>query len=405
MNCSDCWLINANHTGLPATSSSAAKTISLTIVLLFIIVADLIGNTLVILSVLRNRKLRNAGNVFVISLSVADLMVAVYPYPLILTAVLNDGWIVGNTHCQVSGIILNISLLASVYNILAIAINRYFYICHRSKYDKIYSTQNTILWLCFIWALTVAALMPIVAVGALRYVEQIFSCTFTQSVNPSSDITVAFIHFIIPMAIIIYCYARIWILVIKVKYRVRKDGKQKLKSAEIKSFLSMFIVFVLFTICWAPFSINSLGMGFSPPGKAPNFPSWLFVMSYFSTFFNSCINGIVYGVFNQNFRQEYKNIILLLWLPRLFCKKTSRGGSKALPSKTSLVMTSFRTFSLPTTDWSLYQLLEIDSGEGTMKCYQVAKQRQKDKEKVIRHSLLWMPATTCSPVHMISKAE
>ncbi|XP_043935147.1 melatonin receptor type 1C-like [Protopterus annectens] len=324
-NSSDCWVQAANESALSChPSQSATKTIVLATVLIFVTIADLVGNTLVILSVLRNRKLRNTGNIFVISLSVADLLAGVYPYPLIILAILKDSWTVGDAHCHVASYFLNISLLASVYNIMGIAINRYFYICHSSKYDKIYSTWNTILWLCLIWTLTVIALMPIVTAGALRYDGQIYICTFIQSVNPASDITVAVIHYIIPMTIIIFCYVRIWTLVIKVKYRVRKDGKQKLKSAEIKSFLTMFIVFVLFAVCWSPFHINSLVMGLSPPGKAPRIPNWLFITSYFTTFSNSCLNGIIYGIFNQNFRQEFKNILLLLWLPRLFHKQTSR---------------------------------------------------------------------------------
>ncbi|XP_043935146.1 melatonin receptor type 1C-like [Protopterus annectens] len=323
ITCGDCWMQVGNRSDLSSHSSqSAAKAIVLAILMLFIIVADLIGNSLVILSVFRNRKLRNTGNMFVISLSVADLLVAVYPYPLTLVAIFRNDWTVGNIHCQISGYVLLISLHASVYNIMAIAINRFFFICHSTKYDKIYSTQNMIIWLCFIWTLTVVTMLPIVTAGALRYEQQIYTCDFAQSVNPFSNITVAFVHYIIPMSIIIFCYVRIWTLIIKVKYRVRKDGKQKLKSAEIKSFLSMFVVFVLFALCWSPFHITGMLVGFSPPGKAPKVPDWMSDINYFANYFNSCINGIVYGVFNQNFRQEYKNI-LLFCLPRLLSKKAS----------------------------------------------------------------------------------
>ncbi|XP_043935149.1 melatonin receptor type 1B-like [Protopterus annectens] len=329
INCSDCLEHIVNESGLANQShSSAAKTIGMATALVFITVADLIGNSLVILSVFRNRKLRNTGNIFVVSLSVTDLLVAFYSYPLFTVAIIKDGWTMGDMQCKITGYIMVITLHASVYNIMAIAINRYFYICHSTKYDKIYSTQNTILWLCFMWVLAAIASLPVGILGALRYEEQIYICGFVQAVNLSTNITVATIHYIAPMMIIIFCYVRIWTLVIKVKYRVKKDGKKKLKPAEIKSFLTMFIVFVLFAICWSPFHISSLVMGLSPPNKAPRLPSWLFVTNYFTTFFNSCLNGIIYGLFNQNFREEFKNIIFLLWLPRFFCKETSRRGTQ-----------------------------------------------------------------------------
>ncbi|XP_051814311.1 melatonin receptor type 1B-B-like isoform X4 [Acanthochromis polyacanthus] len=44
-----------------------------------------------------------AGNVFVVSLAFADLVVAFYPYPLVLYAIFHDGWSLGETNCKVCG--------------------------------------------------------------------------------------------------------------------------------------------------------------------------------------------------------------------------------------------------------------------------------------------------------------
>lgn len=38
---------------------------------------------------------------FVVSLAFADLVVAFYPYPLVLYALFHDGWALGNTQCMV----------------------------------------------------------------------------------------------------------------------------------------------------------------------------------------------------------------------------------------------------------------------------------------------------------------
>lgn len=44
----------------------------------------------------------SAGNVFVVSLAFADLVVAFYPYPLVLYALFHDQWALGDTQCMVS---------------------------------------------------------------------------------------------------------------------------------------------------------------------------------------------------------------------------------------------------------------------------------------------------------------
>ncbi|XP_043935201.1 melatonin receptor type 1C-like [Protopterus annectens] len=309
--CINCLVIVSNYTTF-SINPPESLTIFLTSVMIFISVMDIFGNTLVILSILRNKKLRNAGNIFVISLSAADLMVGVYSYPLVSIATLYNKWILGDLQCKISGLIHSLGHIVSVYNIMAIAINRYCCICHSLKYDKLYSMRNTYCYVFLTWSFSIILLLPIIFFDVLQYDERVHFCAFIFTVKPSLTSTMAVIHFLIPVTIVIFCYSRIWILVIQVKYRIRQENKQKLKPAEVRNFLTMFAVFILFAVCWSPFSIPALVEGCNPRGKTSEFPDWLFVLGYFTASFNNCLNGIVYGILNQNFRQEYKRILLSL---------------------------------------------------------------------------------------------
>ncbi|XP_043935192.1 melatonin receptor type 1C-like [Protopterus annectens] len=292
---------------------SESLTILLTSVMIFIAVMDVIGNALVIASVLKNKKLRNAGNVFVINLAVGDLMVGLYTYPLVSVATLYNKWIVGDAQCKISSMIHTLSFYISVYSILGIAINRYCCICYSLSYDKFYSMKSTCCYVLLIWSFSIILLIPGIVFDALQYDERVHFCAIKFTANPTLTGTLAVLHFIIPVIIVIFCYLRIWILVIQVKYRVRQDSKQKLKPAEVRNFITMFAVFVLFAVCWSPFSIPALVVGLNPKGLASELPSWLYIFGYFTASFNSCLNGIVYGVLNQNFRQEYKRILMILF--------------------------------------------------------------------------------------------
>ncbi|CAJ0953660.1 unnamed protein product [Ranitomeya imitator] len=280
------------------------------------------------------------SNIFVVSLSVADLVVAVYPYPVILIAIFHNGWTLGNIHCQISGFLMGLSVIGSVFNITAIAINRYCYICHSLRYDKLYNQKSTFFYLCLTWILTVIAIVPNFFVGSLQYDPRIFSCTFAQTVSSSYTITVVAVHFIVPLAIVTFCYFRIWVLVIQVKHRVRQDSKQKLTPTDLRNFLTMFVVFVLFAVCWGPLNFIGLAVAINPFQVAPKIPKWLFVLSYFMAYFNSCLNAVIYGLLNQNFRKEYKRILMALWTPRLLFVDTSKGGTEGAKSKPSPVVTN-----------------------------------------------------------------
>ncbi|XP_035398457.1 melatonin receptor type 1B [Cygnus atratus] len=308
---------------------------ALSSVLIFTTVVDILGNLLVIVSVFKNRKLRNSGNAFVVSLALADLVVALYPYPLVLLAIFHNGWTLGEMHCKVSGFVMGLSVIGSIFNITAIAINRYCYICHSFAYDKVYSCWNTMLYVSLVWVLTVIATVPNFFVGSLKYDPRIYSCTFVQTASSYYTIAVVVIHFIVPITVVSFCYLRIWILVLQVRRRVKSETKLRLKPSDFRNFLTMFVVFVIFAFCWAPLNFIGLAVAIDPLEMAPKVPEWLFIISYFMAYFNSCLNAIIYGLLNQNFRNEYKRILMSLWMPRLFFQDTSKGGTDGQKSKPS----------------------------------------------------------------------
>ncbi|KAJ6667832.1 hypothetical protein lerEdw1_016153 [Lerista edwardsae] len=283
----------------------------LALILIITIAVDVLGNLLVILSVYKNKKLRKAGNAFVVSLAVADLLVALYPYPLALIAIFHNEWVMGFLHCQVSGFLMGMSVIGSIFNITGIAINRYCYICHSLKYDKLFSLNNTLCYIGLVWALTLLAITPNLFVGSLKYDPRVYSCTFAQSVSSLYTIVVVVVHFFLPITIVSYCYLRIWVAVIQVRRRVKPDLRSRIKPHDFRNFLTMFLVFVLFALCWAP--LNFIGFVVAvKPTLDSSIPAWLFTASYFMAYFNSCLNAVIYGALNHNFRKEYKRIILTL---------------------------------------------------------------------------------------------
>nr|Q90456.2 RecName: Full=Melatonin receptor type 1B-A; Short=Mel-1B-R-A; Short=Mel1b receptor A; AltName: Full=Melatonin receptor Mel1b Z6.2; AltName: Full=Melatonin receptor Mel1b-19; AltName: Full=zMel1b-2 [Danio rerio] len=250
-------------------------------VLIFTSVVDVLGNVLVIISVLRNRKLRNAGNAFVVSLAFADLLVVCYPYPLVLHAMLHAGWLPGEMECKVSGFLMGASVIGSIFNITAIAINRYCFICQANTYEKIYGRAGTLVLLTLVWVLTAIAILPNLSLGSLTYDPRVYSCTFSQTTSAGYTIAVVTVHFLLPIAVVTFCYLRIWVLVLRVRRRVTTDVRPRLRPSELRHFLTMFVVFVLFAVCWAPLNLIGLAVAVDPPRVGPLVPDWLFVMSYF----------------------------------------------------------------------------------------------------------------------------
>ncbi|XP_005406488.1 PREDICTED: melatonin-related receptor [Chinchilla lanigera] len=280
------------------------------------IIVDLIGNSMVILVVTRNKKLRNSANIFVVSLSAADILVAIYPYPLMLHAMSVGGWDLSQLQCQMVGFITGLSVVGSVFNILAIAINRYCYICHSLKYEQIFSMRNTCLYLVVTWVMAVLAVLPNMYIGTIEYDPRTYTCIFNYVNNSVFTVTIISIHFVLPLLIVGFCYMRIWRKVLEARAQAGQNPDNQL--AEVRNFLTMFVIFLLFTVCWCPMIVLTVLVAVGPKEMASKIPNWLYLAAYFIAYFNSCLNAVVYGLLNENFRREYGTIFHAMRHPILF---------------------------------------------------------------------------------------
>ncbi|XP_069320065.1 melatonin-related receptor [Eulemur rufifrons] len=280
------------------------------------IVVDLIGNSMVILAVTKNKKLRNSGNIFVVSLSAADMLVAIYPYPLMLHAMSVGGWDLSHFQCQMVGFITGLSVVGSIFNIVAIAINRYCYICHSLQYERIFSMRNTCIYLVVTWIMTVLAVLPNMYIGTIEYDPRTYTCIFNYLNNHVFAVTIVCIHFVLPLLIVGFCYMRIWIKVLAARDPAGQNPDNQL--AEVRNFLTMFVIFLLFAVCWCPINVLTVLVAVSPKEMAGKIPNWLYLAAYFIAYFNSCLNAVIYGLLNENFRREYWTIFHAMRHPILF---------------------------------------------------------------------------------------
>ncbi|ELK02256.1 Melatonin-related receptor [Pteropus alecto] len=285
-------------------------------VMVITIMVDLIGNFMVVLAVLRNKKLRNSGNIFVASLSLADMLVAIYPYPLMLYAMAIGGWDLSQVQCQMIGFITGLSVVGSIFNIMAIAINRYCYICHSLQYERIFSMRNTLIFLIITWIMTILAVLPNVYVGTIEFDPRTYTCIFNYLNNPVFAVTIVCIHFILPLLIVGFCYVKIWIKVLAARDSAGQNPENQL--AEVRNFLTMFVIFLLFAVCWCPLNVLTVLASVSSKEIASKIPNWLYLAAYFIAYFNSCLNAVIYGFLNENFRREYMTVFHAIRHPILF---------------------------------------------------------------------------------------
>ena len=93
-----------------------------------IIFLAVFGNVLICLAVYTDRNLRKIGNLFVVSLAIADLLVASLVMTFALVNDLLDHWPFGEAYCDIWISFDIMCSTASILNLCAISLDRYIHI-------------------------------------------------------------------------------------------------------------------------------------------------------------------------------------------------------------------------------------------------------------------------------------
>ncbi|RLU22817.1 hypothetical protein DMN91_005095 [Ooceraea biroi] len=124
------------------------------IIMIGIIVTALLGNALVIASVRRHRKLRVPTNRYVVSLAMADLLVAVCAMTFNASVELSGGkWLLGNLMCDVWNSMDVYFSTASILHLCCISVDRYYAIVRPLEYPAIMRTVTVTAMLSSVWTL------------------------------------------------------------------------------------------------------------------------------------------------------------------------------------------------------------------------------------------------------------
>lgn len=147
-------LLHELHSTLPPAAPETWHTISLIfkgLIFITIILGALLGNALVIISVHRHRKLRVITNYYVVSLAVADILVALCAMTFNATAELTDTWLFGPIVCDIFNSLDVYFSSASILHLCCISVDRYYAIVRPLEYPVTMTHKTVCFMLANVW--------------------------------------------------------------------------------------------------------------------------------------------------------------------------------------------------------------------------------------------------------------
>lgn len=263
------------------------------------IVIALGGNAIILLSIYQVRLLRTTSNIFIGSLAAADLVVALLMYPTYIALTATKQWFSSHAALyKMENFLWIQSLVTSTFTLCAISIDRLIAVISAMQYKQIVTKKRCYYVVASIWILSLAF-------GS--------SPLLVDDPDKASIVWIVclLLTFVIPLAIIIYCYAHI--------FRAAQDQKAKVSSlnpaeaAEMlrnrKAASTAAIVIGLFFVTFFPNVVFSCLDLASKDGceKAVVYRHWLW--GILLAFSSSACNPFVYAARIREFKCACKTLL------------------------------------------------------------------------------------------------
>ncbi|KAM9712894.1 5-hydroxytryptamine (serotonin) receptor 5A, b isoform 1-T1 [Menidia menidia] len=181
----------------------------LTLTLLaMLVVATFVWNLLVLVTILRVRTFHRVPHNLVASMAISDVMVAALVMPLSLVHELNGRlWKLGRVLCQIWISFDVLCCTASIWNVTAIALDRYWSITRHLEYTLKTRKKISNVMIALTWLLSsIISLSPLFGWGE-TYSEGM-KCQVSQ--EPSYTIFSTFGAFYLPLCVVLFVYWKIY---------------------------------------------------------------------------------------------------------------------------------------------------------------------------------------------------
>ncbi|XP_029935195.1 D(3) dopamine receptor [Myripristis murdjan] len=173
-----------------------------------LILAIVFGNVLVCLAVLRERSLQTTTNYLVVSLAVADLLVAslVMPWAVYLEVV-GGAWLFSRLYCNIFVTLDVMMCTASILNLCAISIDRYTAVVMPVLYNTTHSSRKRVsVMIATVWILAFAVSCPLLF--GFNTTDDPMVCSIS---NPDFVIYSSVVSFYLPFIVTLLVYVRIYV--------------------------------------------------------------------------------------------------------------------------------------------------------------------------------------------------
>nr|QZU75310.1 ecdysis triggering hormone receptor B [Antheraea pernyi] len=286
-----------------------------------------IGNVMVPIVILKTKDMRNSTNIFLVNLSIADLMVLLVCTPTVLVEVNSkpETWVLGKELCLAVPFVELTVTHASVLTILAISFERYYAICEPLRAGYVCTKTRATLICALVWFFAALFTSPILGVATFTYEEYEDGTEMPVCLTQADTfwsalffiLTIA-VFFILPLGVLLVLYSVIAKNLMENPAIIAQNTKNTSNAGNVVRYRKQVIlmlgtVVLSFFICLLPFKALTLWIIVFPPETIMSLGiDGYYILLYFCRvmlYLNSAINPILYNLMSSKFREGFVKLL------------------------------------------------------------------------------------------------
>ncbi|KAM8954231.1 neuromedin-U receptor 1 [Pelodytes ibericus] len=323
--------------------------IPICVVYLLIFVVGAVGNILTCIVIIKHKIMRTPTNYYLFSLAISDLLVLLLGMPLELYELWsNYPFLFGKGGCSFKTLLFETVCFASILNVTALSVERYIAVVHPLRAKYVVTRNHAKRVIITVWVLSIVCSIPNTSLFGIFHLHVMgfgtvpgsAVCTLVRPrwiYNLIIQITTIFFFFL-PMGTISVLYLLIglqlkrekMLQVLEAKSGGVGDSYQNVRLQQEKSrrrqvTKMLFILVVVFGICWAPFHTERLMWSFIEmwTDNMHQMFSFVHVISGMLFYLSSAVNPILYNLLSTRFREMFKEVMCRGRVKRLGSRRSS----------------------------------------------------------------------------------
>ncbi|TKS91515.1 Melanin-concentrating hormone receptor 1 [Collichthys lucidus] len=273
-----------------------------------ICVFGIFGNSIVIYTIMKKSKScsqHTVPDIFIFSLSIADLLFLLGMPFLIHQLVGNGSWCFGGTMCTVITALDSNSQIVSTYILTVMTLDRYLATVHPIRFKHVRTPFVAGAAVALVWVFSLLSITPVwMYTGLMHLKDGSVGCALLLP-NPATDtywftLYQFFLAFALPWVVICGVFFKI---LQNMSATVAPLPQRSLRVRTRKVTRMAVAICLAFFTCWAPYYILQLvHLGVQRPTFAFLYAYNIAISMGYA---NSCINPFIYIVLSKTFKRQF----------------------------------------------------------------------------------------------------